>query len=212
VILAFQHIHGLGIAYRDLKPENLLLDHMGYVKVIDFGFAKRLPSRLPNGQMQDKTFTVCGTPEYLAPEIIMSKGYDKAADYWALGCFIYEMVHIHTPFQAEQTSKIFQKIMSAERYLKFKHTPTPEFETLVRSLCTSNPSFRLGNLNSGTNGVIEHAFFADFDWKALYRRQMEAPFVPPIRDAADSSHFTAACAEDKGVPEFTGNQDFFKEF
>ena len=75
-----QHIHGLGIAYRDLKPENLLLDQVGYIKVIDFGFAKRLPYRQTNGTMQEKTFTVCGTPEYLSPEIIMSKGYDKAAD------------------------------------------------------------------------------------------------------------------------------------
>eukprot|EP00981_Chlorochromonas_danica_P005254 scaffold1052_cov225-Ochromonas_danica.AAC.1 len=84
VILAFKHIHNRGIAYRDLKPENLLIDNRGYVKMIDFGFAKKFPY-VSNGQKHDKTYTLCGTPEYLAPEIVMSKGYDKGVDYWALG-------------------------------------------------------------------------------------------------------------------------------
>jgi len=111
VILAFQHMHGKGIAYRDLKPENILIDQLGYVKIIDFGFAKKLPT-MKNGVRQDKTFTLCGTPEYLAPEIVMSKGYDKSVDYWALGCLIYELLLGRTPFQADFTNKVYIYIQS----------------------------------------------------------------------------------------------------
>jgi cGMP-dependent protein kinase len=211
VILAYQHVHGLGIAYRDLKPENLLLDHQGYVKVIDFGFAKKLPYRHVNGTTHDKTFTVCGTPEYLSPEIIMSKGYDKAADYWALGCFIYEMTHIHTPFQAEHTSKIFQKVMASEKHLVFKVAPNAEFQALVKSLLTPNPAFRLGNLNSSVVGIMEHAFFKDFDWKAIYRKTAPAPYVPVIKDSADSSNF-GNYGEDKPTPEYKGPSEHFADF
>ena len=111
VILAFRHLHKKGIAYRDLKPENLLLDSNGYVKVIDFGFAKKFPY-LKGGDRMEKTYTLCGTPEYLAPEIVMSKGYDKCVDYWAYGCFVYELYLSRTPFQADYTTKIFQNIGS----------------------------------------------------------------------------------------------------
>ena len=86
-LLAFKHIHGRGIAYRDLKPENILVDSNGYLKIIDFGFAKKFPF-MKNGARQNKTYTLCGTPEYLAPEIVMSKGYDKSVDYWAFGCLL----------------------------------------------------------------------------------------------------------------------------
>ena len=92
VLLAFEHMHNKQIIYRDLKPENLLLDSQGFLKVADFGLAKVCLSR---------TYTLCGTPDYLAPEIILSKGHDKACDYWALGILIYEMTTGEVPFFAE---------------------------------------------------------------------------------------------------------------
>ena len=116
VVMAFRHLHKRGIAYRDLKPENLLMNNNGYLKMIDFGFAKKFPfTKGPDNQKQDKTFTLCGTPEYLAPEIVISKGYDKGVDYWALGCLLFELFLARTPFQADYTSKIFQNIIAADK-------------------------------------------------------------------------------------------------
>lgn len=105
VISAFGHIHGLGVAYRDLKPENLLMDHTGYVKVIDFGFAKHIPFE-KRGKIHHKSFTLCGTPEYLSPELVLSKGHDKSADYWALGCLIFELLVGHTPFAHDNHQEV----------------------------------------------------------------------------------------------------------
>jgi len=118
VISAFKYIHGMGVAYRDLKPENLLMDHKGYLKVIDFGFAKHIPYT-KNGRPQAKSFTLCGTPEYLSPELVLSKGHDKSADYWALGCLIYELLVGHTPFQHDNQQEIFKRIIQSTRYLHF---------------------------------------------------------------------------------------------
>ena len=106
------------MAYRDLKPENLLMDNKGYLKVIDFGFAKHIPFN-KNGRAQAKSFTLCGTPEYLSPELVLSKGHDKSADYWALGCLIYELLVGHTPFQHDNQQEIFKRIIQSTRYLHF---------------------------------------------------------------------------------------------
>ena len=124
---------------------------------------------------------------------------------------IYEMIYIHTPFQAEYTSKIFQHIMASEKYLVFKGSPDPHFETLVRGLLCSNPSFRLGNLSSGINGLIDSPFFADLDWKAVYNHTAHAPYVPPIKDASDSSNF-GSYEEEKNIPIYTGTQEHFRGF
>ena len=210
VILAFKHLHSRGIAYRDLKPENLLIDHEGYIKVIDFGFAKKFPY-YKNEQKLDKTYTLCGTPEYLAPEIVMSKGYDKSVDYWALGCLIYELYLARTPFQADYTTKIFQNIVAAEKTLAFPPKMDPLHVTLIKKLLSVNPAFRLGNLSGGVDDIIRDPFFASVDWNAVSNRQVRAPYVPPIGNSLDSSNFDDY-EEDDNIPDYHGSQEFFDGF
>ena len=140
-----------------------------------------------------------------------SKGYTRAADYWALGCLIYELVHIRTPFQSEHASQIFQKIVASEKYLQFVYCPNPDFMDLIKSMLSPNPSYRLGNLNAGVLGIMEHPFFRDVDWRAIYHRTQAAPYVPKIKDASDTSNF-GTYQEDKPVQAYTGSQECFNGF
>ena len=156
-------------------------------------------------------FLQCGTPEYLAPEIILSKGYDKNVDYWALGCLVYEMIYSHTPFQAEYTSKIFQKIVSSERYLKFGTKSSEDTMSIIRGLLNPNPSFRLGNLNDGIRGIMDHAFFNDIDWKLMCTRKCKAPYKPAIKSDRDSSNFNSY-DEDNKIPIYSGSEESFFSF
>jgi cGMP-dependent protein kinase len=210
VILAFKHIHNKNIAYRDLKPENLLIDGKGYVKLIDFGFAKKFPYT-KNGQKHDKTYTLCGTPEYLAPEIVMSKGYDKAVDYWALGCLIYELYLARTPFQADYTTKIFQNIIAAEKVLSFPRGMDPQHVALVKKLLSFNPAFRLGTLSGGIDEILRDPFFSTVDWTSVTAQEASAPFVPPISSGLDSSNFDDY-EEEETIPEYVGSQEHFANF
>jgi len=210
VIMAFRHLHKKGIAYRDLKPENLLIDSDGYVKMIDFGFAKRLPCT-KNGVKQDKTYTLCGTPEYLAPEIVMSKGYDKSVDYWALGCLVYELYLSRTPFQADFTTKIFQNIVAAEKNLVFPPKMEPQHVAICKKLLTVNPAFRLGNLSGGVDDIMRDPFFSTMDWDALHNKTIRSPYRPPVKNALDSSNFDEY-EEEEGIPTYSGDQGLFAEF
>ncbi|KAK7590178.1 hypothetical protein V9T40_001791 [Parthenolecanium corni] len=179
VVLSFEYLHYLGIVYRDLKPENLLIDAQGYLKITDFGFAKRIDDK--------QTITMCGTPEYLAPEVIKNVGYSFSVDWWALGILIYEMSWGKPPFASEEPMKIFEKIMNAR--VKYPNTFNPILKDVVRNLLIPDWHKRLGSSKEGTDAVKMHEWFKTIDWMKLYLKKFTPPYVPEVKSLDDTSNF-----------------------
>jgi serine/threonine protein kinase len=178
VMLAFEYLHDLNIIYRDLKPENLLLDARGFCKVCDFGFAKKIV---------DRTWTLCGTPEYLAPELIRSKGHGKGVDWWALGILIYEMLSGFPPYGGDSPMATYKLILDGN--LVFPEHVKPQCRDLIRNLVQPTVSKRLGCLRSGSLDVKTHSWFGQIDLLQLIRLQLQVPHVPKIKGELDTSNF-----------------------
>ena len=179
IVCMFEYLHLKNIIYRDLKPENLLIDSKGYLKLTDFGFAKVIEGR---------TYTLCGTPEYLAPEILLQKGHGKPVDWWCLGILIYEMLVGIDPFSDEEPMAVYQNILKGK--LKFPSNFDKDAKSLVKHLLTADLGKRYGNLKNGVIDIKEHRWFNNFDWKKLVEKSLNAPYIPKIKSEGDTSNFS----------------------
>ncbi|CAO3593232.1 unnamed protein product [Absidia cylindrospora] len=178
VLLSIAYLHSNDIIYRDLKPENLLLDNEGHIKITDFGFAKHVP---------DITWTLCGTPDYLAPEIIESKGYGKSVDYWSLGILIYEMLAGYPPFYDDSQFRLYEKIVRCKP--TYPDHFSEEAKDLLSHLLTTDLTRRYGNLKRGYMDLVDHPWFKSVDFTLVANRRATPPFVPTIKNSGDTSNF-----------------------
>ncbi|CAG9321787.1 unnamed protein product [Blepharisma stoltei] len=177
--LMFEYLHSLNIVYRDLKPENLLIAPDGYLKLTDFGFSKVVEGR---------TYTLCGTPEYFAPEILLNKGHGKPVDWWTLGIIIYEMLAGIDPFNDEDPMVVYQKILKGK--IKFPRGFDKGAKSLVKHLLVADLTKRYGNMRGGVNDIKNHKWFASIDWYKLRQREIEMPYRPFVHSPDDTSNFS----------------------
>jgi len=177
---ALWYMHRRGFVYRDLKPENVLIGSDGYPVLIDFGFAKYVP---------DKTYTLCGTPLYLAPEVITNRGHNHAADHWSFGVLLYELMSGYTPFYRSgmDQSDLFRSILRARYHMSSKLSV--DAADLVRKLLIKDPFLRFGSLVGGCSDILQHPFLSSIDIEKFRRKEIAAPVIPRIQNLLDTTNF-----------------------
>ncbi|KAH8312362.1 hypothetical protein KR044_010429 [Drosophila immigrans] len=203
VLLALEYLHHMSLVYRDLKPENILMDAKGYVKLTDFGFTKRIDNR---------TSTLCGTPEYLAPEIIQLKPYNKSVDWWAFGVLLYEFVVGQSPFSMHNRDVIlmYSKICMGE--MRLPSFFTAQLKNLIENLMQVEPSKRLGNSAEGASDIKNHPWFQGVDWFVLLNQEINPPYIPTVSNIEDLSNFENFEPKSKVKSKINRHPDLFNNF
>ena len=188
LVAALDFLHKNNMVYRDLKPENILIDSEGHVKITDFGLSKIFEKE------NDKAYTVCGTQQYLAPEVLLRKGYDKAVDWWSLGCVLYEMLQGRLPFKFQKGAKFTMNIYKQE--IIFNKKISEDAKDLTKKLLTFNPEERLGSGTEGGDNVKNHPFFKDVDWDDVWAKKINPPFVPQLKSESDLKYFDSSFTDE----------------
>ena len=189
MILAIEFLHKNKMLYRDLKPENIMVDSNGHIKLTDFGLSKMVK------KTKEKAFTICGTPQYLAPEILSDEGYDNSVDWWSLGCVMYEMLVGKAPFRIPKGS-----YLSADLYRKKITIPeyvTEEAKELISQLLVPNPRKRLGYGEDGAQKIKEHRYFEGINWDDAWNKKLTPPFIPVLKSETDLSYFDKMFTDEK---------------
>ncbi|KAF7313798.1 Non-specific serine/threonine protein kinase [Mycena chlorophos] len=180
LLCALEHLHGFNVVYRDLKPENILLDFTGHIALCDFGLCKL------NMSETEKTNTFCGTPEYIAPELLESQGYTKTVDWWTLGVLLYEMMTGLPPFYDENVNTMYQRILTDP--LNFPPDMSSEARNVMTGLLQRDPTKRLGA--HGSEEIKKHPFFSKYiDWNRLLAKKYPTPFKPSVESVLDVANF-----------------------
>jgi len=182
VVLAFEHFHERHIIYRDLKPENLLFDEAGHLKVTDMGLAKFVVG---------KTFTTCGTPDYFAPEVVASTGHTNAVDWWTVGILLFELLTGHAPFESAYPMQTYSKVMKGISKVPFPPSCQGDVEVLIKGLLHREPCRRLPMKAGGTQNIKGTPWYAGFDWAAMQGLELEPPYKPVVRSKRDIANFSA---------------------
>ena len=213
IALALEYLHKKGIIYRDLKPENILMDENGYLKLADFGMAKKLNDN-------EKAMSFCGTPEYLAPEIITMEGHDKMADWWSFGILLFEMLCGIPPFYVENLDKMYEMIQNSAVKFPKRITLSNEAKDIIQKLLEKNPKKRLG-AQKGLEEIKNHPFFAKINFNDVEQKKLKAPFIPEIESDKDVSNFDEEFTSEevgmsyipkKNLDLIKKNQNMFKNF
>jgi len=183
ILEALKYLHERRICHRDLHPENILIDPNGYPVLVDFGLAKVL--------QDDKTFTLCGCPEYMSPEILLSKGHNNAADFWQYGILIFELMVGRSPFVLPGTTQVsmFKRILQVQFSFPEEIEISDASYDMITKLISSSPGNRLGCLAGGINDIREHEFFNSFNHDKVLTKEIEAPWVPKFKNPFDASSF-----------------------
>ena len=202
VIIALEYFHNHNIIYRNLKPENILINKNGYIKITDFELVKKI---------EDRTYTLCGTPGYMAPEIILNTGYSMGVDWWAVGILLYEMICGVDPFDDDSPMKIYENILEGK--IKFSSDFDDKSKSLIKHLLERDVSKRYGNLKYGVEDIKNHEFFNNLNWDKLLNQEIPAEFIPIIKDNNILKYYDFYPDNDEKVESVENEEDpFYNKF